>query len=537
MFKNLVLGALLPLALVIAGLAVFFGLKSPPPPQTQLPQPVVEELLPHVPRAEVEAVHALAEMSDTLDIQVTGTVVPYREIQIAAEAAGRIVHKDPEVRDGKYVKKGQLLYRIDPRDYELEVERLTRMRDQELASIRELQQDIENTRNLMEVAEEELKLAEADVRRFEQLDSNFSSAAELDQARRSRLSSMNQRVNLQNQIRTFQTRQSRLELAAKLAETQLAQAKLNLERTTVVAPVSGRVVSEQVETDSYVQRGTPMMVIEDTEKVEVACNIRMDQLYWILDQPDLSTDQLVNAAQTGRYELPPTPVNVQFELSGREATTYVWQGELHRYDGAGIDPQSRTVPIRIRVDHPSDVTTVDGRAIDASGPPMLVRGMFVDAVVKARPTTQLLLVPKLSIKPSTNSNVIWKFTPNEQAVFATTTAIASLEAAQDETRAPAAETEEPVINDVETADPTEWEAGFLTIVDDVRMVTSFGQSGDVEYWVCEVGLDQLGPGDLVVTTPLPGVKADGTDPIRVEKASLPSSTAKLASTTDQGDQG
>ena len=71
---------------------------------------------------------------------------------------------------------------------------------------------------------------------------------------------------MQNQLRTFESRGTRLELAARLAETELEQAALDLERTVVRAPVDGRIVSEQVEQDSYVQRGTQLLVVEDTEK-------------------------------------------------------------------------------------------------------------------------------------------------------------------------------------------------------------------------------------------------------------------------------
>lgn len=527
MLKNLILGTILPLALVATGLGVLFGLKPPAPAKNILPEPVPEELLRFMPRAEVETVRSLDELSDTLNLRVTGTVVPFRELQIAAETAGKVIEKNPLARSGNYVEKGQVLYRIDPRDYELEVERITGKRDQDLASVRELQQDIENARSLLQVAEEEMKLAEAEVARFENLGKNFSSAAEFDQARRSRLASMNQKVNLQNQIRSLETQVERRVLAAKLSETELEQAELNLQRTVIRAPVSGRVVNEQVEADSYVQRGTAMVVIEDTEKVEVACNVRMDQLFWILDQPDISTDQLLTAAQSTQLKLPPTPVNVDFQVAGRENAVYRWHGVLDRYDGAGIDPQSRTVPIRIRVDDPFNITQADGSPVEASGPPMLVRGMFVDLEIQANPSTRLLLVPKLSIKPASNANVIWKFSPDPEAVFATPTAMAAIEASKSgETSKPAKEPSEEQKAAKEDAklDPNDWETGFLTVVDGVRMVTSYWGDEGIEYWVCEVPAAELGPGDRVVVSPLPGVKADGTDPMRVAKK-----TEKIAS--------
>lgn len=531
--KNIILGAVLPAVLVVGGIALVVLLQVPEPTKTALPDPNNEgELLAFLPIAEVAEVKVLAE---TLDIEVSGTVEPYREVQLAAEAAGRIVEKCPDLLSGNYVKQGQLLYKIDPRDYELEIERLTRRRDQELASIAELQQDIENAEALLTVAEQELELAEADVKRFESMNKSFSSAAELDQARRSRLSSLNQKVTLQNQLRSAKSRRSRLELAAKLAETELEQAKLNLSRTIIHAPVDGRVVSDVVEVDSFVQRGTQLLTIEDTEKVEVACSVRMDQLSWILDQPNVSTDKLMNNPQSSRFELPSTPVEISYSIAGRDSTTYIWDGVLDRIEGVGLDPLSRTIPIRIRVDNPGAFRSADGRSIERSGPPVLVRGMFVDVVIKSRPSSRLMLVPKLSIKPSSNASVIWKFSENREVVRQTPKAreaIAEYEKAEregklDELYVSRGSSPDDASAASDTAkanvlDPAEWDAGNLKVIENVRMVTQYtgevsGKADGVEYWVCEVPSDQLLPGDRVIISPLPGVRADGTDPVRVRR--------------------
>lgn len=536
MTKNIVLGVLLPVLLVASGIGLAIFLQVPTPAEQPPANPEnVGELLAFLPTAEVEQVKLL---SDTLDIEVSGTVVPYRELQLAAEVAGRIVEKGPEVRAGNYVGKGQLLYRIDPRDYELEIERLTRRKSQEEASINELAQDIKNTESLLDVAEEQMKLANAEVARLEGLGANFSSASELDQARQSRLTTMNQKVTLQNQLSAFRARQTRTELAAKLVETEIEQAKLSLARTEVRAPVEGRVVRDQVEVDSFVQRGAQLLTIEDTEKMEVSCNVRMDQLSWILEQPKLSADANVNAVRAKRYVLPKTPVEVKFSIAGRESVTYVWDGVLDRFEGSGLDTQSRTVPIRIRVDNPNKARSADGEPIEVGGPPMLVRGMFVDVDIKARPTTPLLLVPKLGVKPATNTSVIWKFQSDDSAVDDTEEAkdarIAYDEAKEngtiDEVFGPKVE-DEQTASEKKVLDPSEWQAGRLVVVDNVRMVSSYGMIDDVEYWICEVADDSIDPDDLVIVSPLPGVKADGTDPVKIRRAGAePSSGASSDAT-------
>ncbi len=541
--KSILLGGVLPVVLVAIGVGVFIGMRPTPNSTVEGLGRDRASLLRKMSGAEVQTVRALAELSETLDIPVSGTVVPFREIALAAEAAGKIIEKDPNVRSGNFVKKDQVLLRIDPRDYELAIARLTQRRDQELASLAELKQDAENTERLVEVAEQEYALAADEVKRYQSLGNSFASAAELDQAKRLLLTSMNQKVTLQNQLRTFAARSARLELAAKLAETELEQAELDLERTVVRAPVDGRIVSEAVEKDSYVQRGTQLLVVEDTEKVEIAVNLRMNQLYWILDQNDLSADQLVNAGAASRYELPPTPVKVQFNLAGREAMRFEWDGVLSRYDGPGIDSQSRTVPVRVLVNNPTHYR-VDGVPVtndSRSGPSTLVRGMFVDVKVLTRPATQLLLVPKLSIKPATSSNRIWKFAPDD-AAFATVTERFASELAKEDAPPPLAADPLSLLN------PDEWQAGFLSVIDGVQVIGAFEpppveesagsggasstasdnaqQLGNMpgaasEYWICEVKGGVLAPGDLVVVTPLPGIEGAGADTIRVPIEQVP----------------
>ena len=540
MIKNMLFWAIIPFLLVAVGVGVMIGMKRPIPGK----KPPIEDnraaLLTQMLAADVQTVRALAEVSEVLEIPVSGTVVPFREIQLAAEVAGRITEKNPNTRSGNFVEEGSELYRIDPRDYELEVERVTRRLDQERASLAEQQQDIDNAMRLVEVAEQEMLLAEAEVARFERLGGNFRSEAELDSAKRARLASMTQRVTIQNQVSLLLSRRTRLESAVKLAETELEQAQLNLQRTVVRAPVSGRVVTEQVEADSYVQRGTPLVTIEDTSSVEVAVNVRMDQLYWILDQQHLSSDSLVNAAQASHYQLPRNEVKVVYQLSGRESARYEWKGVLARYDGAGIDPQSRTVPIRVLVDKPGEylINGQPARESSMSGPSSLVRGMFVEVVIEAKPATPLLLVPKLSVKPATGSNQIWKFTANPQALVQTRQRLKAAGTLADPDREPVqgvdASAQSPTLDD-----PDAWQAGFLSVIDGVAVVGPYlgpapledkpaespstgadSKAEPIEYWVCEVASSELVAGDKVVVTPLPGVEAEGDEPIRVRKSQL-----------------
>ncbi|MCG8649700.1 MAG: biotin/lipoyl-binding protein, partial [Pirellulales bacterium] len=347
-----------------------------------------------LPSVRVQQVRSLEATGAQLQLRADGTVVPYREAQIAAEVAGRIVQKADICEAGSYVKKGQLLMEIDPTDYELEVQRLTRMREQEYQALQEIDQEMVNMNRLIAVAKQEVEIQQKEVDRQKALPPGFASRAEVDQAQRSLLQAQQQQLTSQNQLDLLLKRRVRLEASERLAATQLKVAEINLERTKIVAPIDGVSVSEDAEMNTFVARGNTLVTIEDTSRVEVATSLRMDQLYWVLDQQHQRRDELSRG-----YDLPETPAIIEYELSGREGVSYRWQGRLLRYDGIGLDPNTRTVPVRVVVDNPRQYVDETGEIKDSVGPTALVRGMYVQVKLLIKPQTPLVVIPAEALKP------------------------------------------------------------------------------------------------------------------------------------------
>ena len=288
-----------------------------------------------------------------------------------------------QCESGSYVKAGQLLMRIDRTDYELEVQRLTRLQEQEYQALTEIDQEMLNTKRLIDVSEQDVQLQQKEFDRQKALPAGFSSRAEIDQANRSLLSAMQQLVTLENQLDLLRKRRVRLEASERLAATQLKVADVNLQRTEIRAPIEGVIVSEEADLNTFVARGSTLVTIEDTSKVEVATSLRMDQLYWVLDQKGETVDESARG-----YELPETPAIIEYELSGRDGSVYRWKGRLLSYDGIGLDPVTRTVPVRVLVNNPREYLDAEGAVKKVSGATALVRGMYVRVKLLIQPRTQ-----------------------------------------------------------------------------------------------------------------------------------------------------
>ena len=509
--RTVLYGFLVPVLLLAAGVGAYVTLGR------QLPKKAPVEGMDTVSklrRLPIVAVDKVADSSslETLDVAVTGTVVSYRQINLAAEVAGRIRLKSESCQIGRYVKRGDLLFELDPTDLELDVERLDALQESEYAQQRELDQEIANSKNLLELAEEELAFIEKDIDRLQALPKGFASESELDQAKRSRVASANQRLTVLNQIQTLETRRSRLKMAERLAASQLQQARVNLERTKIKSPIDGVIVTESVQTDSYVQKGATLCVIEDTEKVEVSCNLRSDQLLLILDQPieGHNGPKVGGLLSASNYELPHTEVTVSYRIAGRQSDVFEWKGKLSRYEGIGLDAQSRTVPVRIQVEKPNEVY-VNGEKLEGAletGLPALVRGMFVQCQIHTVPPKNVVLIPKLALKPG---NQLWKF-EQEDSLIASEESPKTDDAEQTKDEGAAKKEKNAPVS----IDPKDWRAGKVIVTNGINVANLIKRgTDDAEFWVVEGG-DMLKPNDLVIVSPLANIVGDGTDAVRYQ---------------------
>ena len=525
-FQKILLGFIAPIILLVAGIAAMMWMGVAQPKQVAPIGDSEAAKLSLLQVVETRTVRKFPEGS-TLDIDSTGVVVPFRELTVAAEVAGRIVEKSEACRAGRYVEKGDLLFRIDPNDFRLAVDAAMRSRDQAIAQLSELSQEIENAERMVELASEDVELAEREMERLQSVAQGIISASELDVAKRNRLSSMNQKMNAQNQMDLLQARATRLEAAAAAAKTQLEQAELNLQRTEISAPVSGVIVSEAVEQDSFVQRGANLCVIEDTSKVEVVVQLRADQLLSILANEGGANKSAgmsgngMSGNVADRYELPPADVVVSYTVTGREKQEFRWLGKLSRYDGLGLDPRTRTVPARITVENPQQFT-LNGTSSDAIqvGPPALVRGMFVDAAIKTRPTRDYLLIPKIALRPGDKA---WEFT-GDSTVLEIVAERARKKREKDNAdgnNPPAPDAPVEPSEEIKKINPDDWIAGRIDVARDVVALRLFVAQDDLqEYWVAEPHPD-LSAGDELIITPITNANEDGTDYVRVEKSTLP----------------
>ncbi|TWU15367.1 efflux RND transporter periplasmic adaptor subunit [Allorhodopirellula heiligendammensis] len=351
--------------------------------------------------------------SGPVPIDVNGVAVPLREIRLATEVSGRIVEQSRNLRTGRMVEAGEVLIRLDPIEYELEVKRLRAQASQEAAEVASVEVSIGNTHELSKLAQQQFDLAKSERDRVDILAKRqAASATELDAVKRAELTAKASFVELGNRLRELESQRLLLLEKRAMTDVLLQRAQLDLSRCVVKTPIRGRVVASTVEEDSYVPAGTSFITIEDTSAVEVRCNLTADQMIWVWSSGGITRFIEPSALELARVapgdagesplpmgtseddRVPPIPATISYKFGSE---THHWPAVLQRIDGAGIDPQTRTYPCLFRVNTPQSLVSTGRRQ-------QLTRGMFVSVVMDTQPDQTLYEVAETAIRPG---NRVW----------------------------------------------------------------------------------------------------------------------------------
>jgi len=344
-------------AVIIGGaILAFIGLSSlAKPTGSKTPDVLIPEVMVEPARKHI----------GTIDLVVSGTVVPHNEISLAAEVGGKVMEKFPECLAGTFVTKGTPLVQLDPESYQLELNTIKAEMEQADKRIAETDGQVGGEKKNLEIANSDMAIQRREFERLRRAGSAIS-RSELDQARRSMNAAQSQVTARTNAIDSLSATRETLVAAKKLTSQRLKRAQLDLRRTLIKAPEDGVIVSEAVQRDDFVRQGELIAVFENTSMSEVRCNLTKTDLDWIrLNSKDDGKTRSI-------YELPKTSVMIY----DAEEPNVAWKGTLERFSGIGRDPVTKTTPCRILVTEP----IIEG----SSGQRALVRGMYVKCRIEVQ---------------------------------------------------------------------------------------------------------------------------------------------------------
>jgi RND family efflux transporter MFP subunit len=295
-------------------------------------------------------------------VEGQGTVEPSAQIDLVPQVGGVVVWKSPQLEQGGFFAKGDPLVQIDPRDYELALER-TR------AEVAQAAFQLDLARQEAEVARQEWDLLE---------DYSASQPSQLV-------------------LRLPQLRAA--EASHQAAQARLAEAQLRLERTKLYAPFAGRVRQTSLDVGQFVNVGQPVARLYSIEKAQIVVSVPDEDLAWF----DVPLGHVEGGGAAGVRGAG----SVSMGAAGAEAIVkgwyggrhYQWRGRVVRTEGE-IDPQSRMVRLVVEVDDPYGDIQSEREALKV--------GMFVDVDIVGRQVEGVRVLPRMVLRPG---NTVWTAGP------------------------------------------------------------------------------------------------------------------------------
>ena len=309
-----------------------------------------------------------------MTIEAYGTVKAREALKLVAEVRGRIVKIDSSFKEGNFVKKGTALIRIDPRTYRLEVERRRVQVSQAKAELMRLEQEVNNLKASTKIAKSDAALAQNEFNRLKKLiNKNVIAQTTLDKAEQRYLSSLERLQGLENQMALTGPLKDQYEAQRNMAKVSLKQAKLDLERSTIVAPSDSWVLEKGIEKGQHVNAGQYLGSIYRDRALDIEVRIPVKDLKWF--PPDMSPESM-----------PKVKI-----ILGSEDSSLSWKGRVARIK-AQMDQRTRTLPVVVEVDEDNKTGKNPGNR--SMGSLFLRPGTFVTVIIKGRKVEKAFLLPR-----------------------------------------------------------------------------------------------------------------------------------------------
>ena len=221
---------------------------------------------------------------------------------IVAQVAGPIVNLP--IEDNQAVRAGELLFEIDPRPFQIEVEQARAQLDETGDDVSALAEAVTSAEAGVRYRQAQLRLAETQWKRVEPLakigalpfQDRDKAVAGLDEARAGVVDAKAKLAQALDQLGAAD--QDNPQLRAAIAQLEYAQ--LQLSYATVVAPVNGYVTALTLSPGSYATVGSPMLSLVNTDSWRVVAYMKETQLREI--RPGQPTRLYLPAYRGVRFE-------------------------------------------------------------------------------------------------------------------------------------------------------------------------------------------------------------------------------------------
>ena len=343
---------------------------------------------------EEPAKAAVRERPIRVDVQTAAfenvqvSIVGYGEarardtVVIAAEIPGRVVEIHPRLDAGEVIPRGEVLFKIDPRDYQARFDENSATVQQMRSTIERWKKQFVIDRDRLDTLARSRELADAEYNRVKQLFEvdQVGTQSAVDGAERAMNVAKDQYDQLAQVVDLYPLRIRESEDGLVSAEAMFSMAQANLERTVVYAPFNARIKEVKLEQGQYVAPGAQVLTLADDSIVEVSVPLDSRQArQWLRFDAPVAQAAEAKTAWFSALE------NVEVEVFWTEdEANYQWKGRVSRVEKFDAETRQLTVVVQ--------VSGADAQNTDAGRLP-LVEGMFCKARIPGRVAENVVKLP------------------------------------------------------------------------------------------------------------------------------------------------
>lgn len=302
------------------------------------PEPRKRVRKPSVPVVEVMTPQTQSYIQK---INSSGSVEANRSTNVISEVSGKVTQVNKAFQEGSYFRKGQHLLSIDNTNYKNAIIIAS-------AEISQRTLELKNEQNLANLA----------VRDFRLLGNN----------------------RRPNEIASRKPHIAAALASLEASKVRLQQARDDLNKTRIMAPYDGRLLSRNVDIGQYITPGTLLGQVYSTDYVEVRLPLSLAE-YEQLKLPESFRNQKVTSSK----DMPEVKFSAKYG-----SRRYEWQGRVVRASPA-MDARTRQISVIAKIDDPFT------KKPNSDVPPIKI-GQFLQAEIIGTTLRNVYVIPTSSTR-------------------------------------------------------------------------------------------------------------------------------------------
>ncbi len=229
---------------------------------------------------------------DTLNKQIAspkilsyGEIYSKRMLEIRPLVSGRLDYVSEKFVEGGYVKSGDILFRLNQKDYLNELEIAEIDLEDTKAQLSEAISKLDFANLEFEVSESQLNLRKNALDRQTQLaESGLTTSSQLENIQLAYSSSKQQFLNKQNLVKSSKNAIDKLKIQLKRRSISIDKAKRNLDETEIKAPFDGIIASVNILPGSVINKNEKLGTLLDPNSLEVMFNLSANEFSRVIDK-------------------------------------------------------------------------------------------------------------------------------------------------------------------------------------------------------------------------------------------------------------